>query len=202
MLVNMDTLAPMLIVLHSWRNAKFIAMDANFAQKARLRPNDPNDPPLGPSFANFVDYKPYAEHLKNYIHKEEVRMQLKLPHLSSIVSMYRLAIVSALLHYGMQTRKNPQASGQRALDIGMCSSSNIPGQRYGRSSEGGTVRPAPPLPPVPVLTLIRYANMDYLFWSHIMCTYWTVWLLCLRLSYDIACQFGGLLFERLKALPS
>jgi hypothetical protein len=51
-------------------------------------------------------------------------------------------------------------------------------------------------------TELRYANMDYLFWSHIMCTYWTVWLLCLCLSYDIACQFGKLLFERLKALPT
>jgi hypothetical protein len=67
----------MLIILCSWRNAKFIAMDANFAQKARLRPNDPHDLPLGPGYANFVDYKLYAEHLKNYIHKDEVCTQFR-----------------------------------------------------------------------------------------------------------------------------
>jgi hypothetical protein len=49
---------------------------------------------------------------------------------------------------------------------------------------------------------IRYANMDYLFWSHVMCVYWMVWLLWLRLSYDIACQFGKLFFDRVKYLPA
>jgi hypothetical protein len=53
-----------------------------------------------------------------------------------------------------------------------------------------------------VISPIRYANMDYLFWSHIMCAYWMVWLLWLRLSYDIACQFGKLFFDRVKYLPA
>ena len=47
----------------------------------------------------------------------------------------------------------------------------------------------------------RYVNMDLLFWSHIMCAYWMFWLLWIRLSYDIACQFGLLLLLRFQSLP-
>ncbi|KAF7969800.1 hypothetical protein HWV62_25981 [Athelia sp. TMB] len=55
-----------------WLYALIIAMDACFRLQNRSRSSDAKDPTLGPSWAMFVDDAPYHEHLKNYIHKDEI----------------------------------------------------------------------------------------------------------------------------------
>lgn len=47
-------------------------MDANFRLKSRLRGSLARDPALGPGFAYFVDYAPYAKFIHNYVDQEEV----------------------------------------------------------------------------------------------------------------------------------
>jgi hypothetical protein len=55
-----------------WWDSKFMAMDANFRQKARFRPNDERDPALGPGWATFVNYADYASYLAGRTHPDEV----------------------------------------------------------------------------------------------------------------------------------
>lgn len=47
-------------------------MDACFRLQNRSCSSEAKDPTLGPGWAFFVDDRPYHEHLKNYIHKDEV----------------------------------------------------------------------------------------------------------------------------------
>jgi hypothetical protein len=58
--------------LSRWWDSKFIAMDANFRQKARFRPNDERDLALGPGWATFVNYADYASYLAGRTHPDEV----------------------------------------------------------------------------------------------------------------------------------
>ncbi|KAJ7588021.1 hypothetical protein C8J56DRAFT_889867 [Mycena floridula] len=50
----------------------FIAMDANFRLKNRLRANTCLDPPLGSGLAYQVEEKAYREHLENYVTEEDI----------------------------------------------------------------------------------------------------------------------------------
>ncbi|KAK7025437.1 hypothetical protein VNI00_015965 [Paramarasmius palmivorus] len=57
----------------AWIYNLTLAMDANFKQKARLRPNDAQDPPLGPGFACTVDHETYLpEVLKHTKDQDEI----------------------------------------------------------------------------------------------------------------------------------
>lgn len=49
-----------------------LAEDANFKQKARLRPKSSKDPPLGPGWATFVQNDAYLEHLVKFVDQDEV----------------------------------------------------------------------------------------------------------------------------------
>ncbi|KZP18026.1 hypothetical protein FIBSPDRAFT_956592 [Athelia psychrophila] len=57
---------------NGWLYALMIGMDACFRLQNRSRSSDTKDPTLGPGWATFVDDAPYHEHLKNYIHKDEI----------------------------------------------------------------------------------------------------------------------------------
>lgn len=54
-------------------------MDANFRLRSRLRGALDRDPWLGPGWAYFVDYQPYADFVKNYIDQEEVSKFFRTP---------------------------------------------------------------------------------------------------------------------------
>ncbi|KAF7972068.1 hypothetical protein HWV62_19137 [Athelia sp. TMB] len=59
-------------VENGWLYALIIGMDACFRLQNRSRSSDAKDPTLGPGWATFIDDAPYHEHLKNYIHKDEI----------------------------------------------------------------------------------------------------------------------------------
>ncbi|KAF7971009.1 hypothetical protein HWV62_22275 [Athelia sp. TMB] len=59
-------------VENRWLYALIICMDACFRLQNRSRSSDAKDPTLGPGWATFIDDAPYHEHLKNYIHKDEI----------------------------------------------------------------------------------------------------------------------------------
>jgi hypothetical protein len=67
-----------LIISSRWTDAKFVAMDANFRQKARIHPNNSKDKALGPGWGTFVNWEPYAEHIAKQTDQEEVRSALPL----------------------------------------------------------------------------------------------------------------------------
>ncbi|KAJ7585952.1 hypothetical protein C8J56DRAFT_787825 [Mycena floridula] len=50
----------------------FVAMDANFRMKNRLRKNAHSDPPLGPGLGYQVPGAEYKKHLKGYISEEDI----------------------------------------------------------------------------------------------------------------------------------
>lgn len=52
----------------------FVALDANFRLKAKLRANEKYDPSLGPGFFYFVPDGPYKQHLSTYVSEEEVNL--------------------------------------------------------------------------------------------------------------------------------
>jgi hypothetical protein len=68
----------MIRMIRRWVDSKFIAMDANFRQKAQIRPNDAKDKALGPGWATFVNYEPYAQHLASQTTQDEVSSSLRL----------------------------------------------------------------------------------------------------------------------------
>ena len=51
-------------------------MDANFRLKSRLRGSLARDPALGPGFAYFVEYAPYARFISHYVDQEDVSRYL------------------------------------------------------------------------------------------------------------------------------
>lgn len=60
------------IHLERWLYSLIMAEDANFKQKARLRPKTSKDPPLGPGWATFVQNDAYLQHLAKFIDQDEV----------------------------------------------------------------------------------------------------------------------------------
>jgi hypothetical protein len=85
----------------------------------------------------------------------------------------------------------------------VCTSSDIPTKWNGRPTERRMVSSLLiHLPHNETDPHHRYINMDLLFWSHVMCVYWSFWMLWIQLSYDIACQFGLGLMKQFMFLPS
>lgn len=63
-----------------WLYALILCMDACFRLQNRNRSSNTKDPTLGPGWAFFIDDGPYREHLKNYIHKDEVSLLDRMYH--------------------------------------------------------------------------------------------------------------------------
>ncbi|TFK60104.1 hypothetical protein BDN72DRAFT_779836, partial [Pluteus cervinus] len=49
-----------------WLNRLFLAMDANFRLKRRVKSSEEADPSLNKGWAYFVDHEPYMEHIKKF----------------------------------------------------------------------------------------------------------------------------------------
>lgn len=79
-----------------WLYALMIGMDACFRLQNRSRSSDTKDPTLGPGWATFVDDAPYHEHLKNYIHKDEVRTNVLVWRRAADGTCFRLAVARVL----------------------------------------------------------------------------------------------------------
>ena len=95
-------------------------MDANFRQKARLRPNDARDKALGPGWATFVNYEPYAKHIREQATQDEVSYSLWK--LSPIASADPLTQVSHCVGFAALWNANTKRSkGLRATGIGALS---------------------------------------------------------------------------------
>jgi hypothetical protein len=50
----------------------FLAVDANFKQKAQLHSNNEKDPPLGPGWGTFVENKAYLSYVSQFADQDEV----------------------------------------------------------------------------------------------------------------------------------
>ncbi|KZP18029.1 hypothetical protein FIBSPDRAFT_956594 [Athelia psychrophila] len=55
-----------------WLYVLILCMDTCFRLNNRLRSSDARDPALGPGLAYLLDSRPYHEHLKHYINKDEI----------------------------------------------------------------------------------------------------------------------------------
>jgi hypothetical protein len=55
-----------------WLYRLFLNLDANFRLQNRVHALGNQDPPLAPGLAYMVDPVPYKEHLKPYVHRDEV----------------------------------------------------------------------------------------------------------------------------------
>ncbi|ESK84389.1 hypothetical protein Moror_10160 [Moniliophthora roreri MCA 2997] len=55
-----------------WLYALLLSMDANFRQKARIRPNDKNDPALAGGWGTFVPNKPYLEEVRKHADQDKI----------------------------------------------------------------------------------------------------------------------------------
>ena len=55
-----------------WLYALFLAEDANFKQKSRLRSGKHDEEALGPGWGVFVSNKPYLEYVSQFANQEEV----------------------------------------------------------------------------------------------------------------------------------
>uniref|UniRef100_A0A0W0EZV3 CxC2-like cysteine cluster KDZ transposase-associated domain-containing protein n=1 Tax=Moniliophthora roreri TaxID=221103 RepID=A0A0W0EZV3_MONRR len=58
-----------------WLYALLLSMDANFRQKARIRPNDKNDPALAGGWGTFVPNKPYLEEVRKHADQDKASPQ-------------------------------------------------------------------------------------------------------------------------------
>ncbi|KAK7016775.1 hypothetical protein VNI00_018828 [Paramarasmius palmivorus] len=67
----------------AWLYTLTLAMDANFKQKARLRPNDAKDPPLGPGFACTVNHEVYLQEVM-----KRTKDQDEISHCASFAAVY------------------------------------------------------------------------------------------------------------------
>jgi hypothetical protein len=104
--------------LYRWLYALLLAMDANFKQKARARPNDNRDIQLGAGWGCVVDSEEYSELIKARQHEDEVREPSRLiAHIKSGLIVHRSPTVWALRQYGTRTIRNLRVSVQQELGL-------------------------------------------------------------------------------------
>src|SRR5207302_157284 len=58
----------------SWLYVLPVAIDANFRQKARMRPSNHEDKPLGPGWGTFVENGPYLDYVSQFADQDEVHL--------------------------------------------------------------------------------------------------------------------------------
>ncbi|KAG6835012.1 hypothetical protein H0H93_005636, partial [Arthromyces matolae] len=152
----------------SWLYALILSQDANFRLKNRLRSTDAKDPSLQPGFAYFVSSDEYLRHLSNYIHKDEACF-----HISHCVGFAALWLANS-----------KKSKGLRATGVASVSCAR---HQFFRPTGTGDMQIGE-----------RYANMDFLFISSLLCVFFPFLLLC----YDIACQYSKNFWTRFEDVPS
>jgi hypothetical protein len=54
-----------------------VAVDMNFRLRNQMRANEINDPLLGPGWGCWVDPTAYKDHIKNYVHENDVSGEIQ-----------------------------------------------------------------------------------------------------------------------------
>ncbi|TFK60998.1 hypothetical protein BDN72DRAFT_778739, partial [Pluteus cervinus] len=64
---------PEKLINQRWLNRLFLAMDANFRLKRRVKSSEDADPSLNKGWAYFVDQEPYMEHIKQFSEQAQAK---------------------------------------------------------------------------------------------------------------------------------
>ena len=101
-----------------WLYTLFLAQDANFKQKSRLRSGKRDEVALGPGWGTFVLNKPYLEYVSQFANQEEVRSILFM---SVSIDCDAYHQVSHCVGFSAMSAANRNRTGLRATGIGAVS---------------------------------------------------------------------------------
>lgn len=164
--------------------------------------SDIADPGLSKGWAYFVDEEPYKKHLSGYGDQEPNVSQsnaVEIENINNDHCYFRPAGASTTMLFDLQTT-NPLLVKRllvlAQLTVPVITSNGQALLAICRKASGNVI---PDSESSPCLTnhVVRYANMDYLFFISL----WYSSLLSLIISYDICCQWSINLWTRMLEFP-
>ncbi|KAJ7061377.1 hypothetical protein C8F01DRAFT_1231233, partial [Mycena amicta] len=155
-----------------YRHALFLALDANFRLKNRIRANERHDPSLGSGLGSFVRTDAYKDFLRHYVAEEDMRCALNATHIVS----------TCIAFQALMQKETRLTTGLRVSGVGGCV-----------CARHGVVKP---MGLGDLQKGERYANMDWILLSAVD----GIQVKQIVVSYDIACQWKQRLYTHAEAV--